>query len=148
MKKRLKLIPVLLCCSLLWAQAQNDGFRRPLEERIETQRIAFITEKVQLTPQEAQAFWPIYNAFRESEREIKAQRAPTKSILDMDEVDAVEYLELQMALEQQEHELKLRFTNDLRPVLSAKKILRFFAAERQFKERLLQLMKQRRKKTN
>ena len=37
--------------------AGHDGWR----ERVRSQKIAFITSEVGLTPQEAEKFWPVYN---------------------------------------------------------------------------------------
>jgi hypothetical protein len=120
--------------------AQSD---RSIEERIEVQRIAFITQRVNLTPQEAQVFWPIYNEYREKEKQIKNDRSDRLEIIDMDEADAEIYVNKILALEQQELDLKKQYIEKLKSVISAKKILRFYAAERMFKERLLQAMNQR-----
>ncbi|MCB0665633.1 MAG: hypothetical protein KDC80_07420, partial [Saprospiraceae bacterium] len=46
---------MLVSCIGLLAQ------ERPVQERIEAQRVAFITQRVNLSPEEAQQFWPIYN---------------------------------------------------------------------------------------
>ena len=137
---RPKLIFFLTIYCLSFVQAQSD---RPIEERIEAQRIAFITQKVNLTPQEAQSFWPIYNEYREKEKQIKSNRSDRFEILDMDEADAVTYLDKILVLEQEELDLKTQYIEKLKSVISAKKIIRFYAAERMFKERLLQAMNQR-----
>ena len=36
-----------------------------LKERIKAQKVAFITERLDLSSKEAQQFWPIYNAFED-----------------------------------------------------------------------------------
>lgn len=132
-------IAIMLLTHLsLMAQAE-----RPIEERIEAQRVAFITQRVNLTPEEAQTFWPIYNEYRDKEKQLKDQRPTRDDIQDMDEADAEKYLDKLLSLEQQELDLKREYTQKLKSVLSAKKILRFYAAERMFKERLLQAMNQR-----
>ncbi len=143
---KLLLIIALLSLPMAVMHSQNDPFQRPLSERIETQRIAFITEKVQLTPEEAQSFWPIYNEFKSNEKDLRAQKKPTTPMLDMSEEQASAFLDKQISIQQQELDLGMTFTKDLRSVLSSKKVIMFFAAERQFKERLLKLMNKRRKK--
>ena len=39
------------------AQEKNEDWK----ERIMNEKIAFFTKEIQLTPEEAQAFWPVYN---------------------------------------------------------------------------------------
>ncbi|MBK8502738.1 MAG: hypothetical protein IPL46_11250 [Saprospiraceae bacterium] len=133
-------ILVLSLCFHNHIDAQAD---RPIEERIEAQRIAFITQRVNFTPQEAQVFWPIYNEYREKEKQIKNSRSDRVEILDMDEADAEIYVDKILSLEQQELDLKKQYFEKLKSVISSKKIIRFYAAERMFKERLLQAMNQR-----
>ena len=43
----------------------QNRFRRGqnFQDRIKAQKIAFFTEKIQLTVQEAERFWPVYNEF-------------------------------------------------------------------------------------
>ena len=55
-----KLIPILILFISFSAFAQRG---EQIEERIKAQKIAFISDKLQLTSEEAQQFWPIYNAF-------------------------------------------------------------------------------------
>jgi hypothetical protein len=65
--------------------------------------------------------------------------------MDMDEAEASKHIHLILQLEQQELDLKKTYFEKLRSVLSAKKIIRFYIAERMFKERLVQVMSQHRK---
>ena len=40
---------------------QNDEQRKKEWERIQSEKIAFITQELDLSPEEAQVFWPVYN---------------------------------------------------------------------------------------
>jgi len=124
------------------ATAQNDS-TRPLEDRIEAQRIAFITETVDLTSREAQAFWPLFNAYRKDEKALKAEKSPSKSPIDMDDAEARDHIQHMLATEQKILDRKKIFVDELEEVLSPKKIMRLFRAERQFKERLLRAINRR-----
>ena len=66
MKRSLTFIVFVL--SLASAFAQPKG--KPSMEEIKARKIAYITEMVQLTPEEAQNFWPLYN---ELQQKIAAQ---------------------------------------------------------------------------
>src|ERR1700743_2088285 len=60
MKKLLSVL-VILCWLALPGQSQNRQ-QRPTEV-IETMKIGFITQRLNLTPDEAQKFWPIYKVY-------------------------------------------------------------------------------------
>ncbi len=146
MIKKVTYLILILTLGLYSIEGQSQDFQRPLEERIESQRIAFITEKVSLSPEEAQSFWPIYNAYRDQIKVLRDQRVPAKKILDMNDAEAASYLDEQVEVERKELNLKIQLTEDLKAILPPRKILRFYAAERLFKERLLQMMRQQQKK--
>jgi hypothetical protein len=57
--KKLFSVLVIFCWLALPAKSQ-DGPKRPMLEAYKT---AFITQRLNLTPEEAQKFWPIYNAY-------------------------------------------------------------------------------------
>ena len=68
----------LLLSSTLFAQGTGRKMKREkrqekMESRIESQKIAFITQKLDLTPTEAQLFWPIYNEYQTKMKEIRQQ---------------------------------------------------------------------------
>lgn len=66
MKKYLLL--VLTLCSFLVVNAQKKGGG---DDKIQALKIAFITQKLELTTSEAQKFWPVYNDY---EGEVKKLR--------------------------------------------------------------------------
>ena len=64
MKKFFALTLCLFASVLLFAQPQgkpNDEQRKKDWERLQAEKIAFITQELDLTPEEAQVFWPVYN---------------------------------------------------------------------------------------
>lgn len=63
---------MLLCCTSL-TFAQQNRF-----EAIESEKVAFITKELKLTPAEAQKFFPIYNKYNEEMWELRrAKRGVT-----------------------------------------------------------------------
>ena len=126
------------------AFSQIDQGRGNLQERIDAQRVAFITEKVNLTPEEAQVFWPLYNRYRNQLEGLRAARTPDKDLIDMTDAEATAYIDEMLRLEQEETALKVSFVQDLKPVLSSRKILRYYRAEKMFKEKLLEALQRRR----
>ena len=55
------------------AQTNKDQ-KGPIRDKIKAQRIAFITERLNLSPDEATKFWPVYNQFSGELEEVKKQQ--------------------------------------------------------------------------
>ena len=47
--------------------------RFPSKEELQSQKIAFFTQELELTPEEAQRFWPVYNAASKKTQAAKKQ---------------------------------------------------------------------------
>ena len=143
-----RLIPIVIMLISISTFAQDRG---KMKERIKAQKVAFITEKLSLTSNEAEKFWPIYNAFEASIENIKSEdlRAVKMEMRNGDDVSdkrADELLEKLMKAEKDMHTAKLKLVKDLNKVISAKKIIQLKAAEDQFNRILLERLKEFREK--
>ncbi|EAR01626.1 hypothetical protein [Maribacter sp. HTCC2170] len=141
-KKIATLFLLLFVATLSFAQ------RRPDKEKIKSLKVAYITERLDLTSSEAQAFWPIYNAheermeaFRQQERtQIYAKLRDMESLSDKEIDDLFQDL---VSLEKQKHEVRQQFLKDIRKVVSAKKTFLLLKTENGFKRRLLKQYRQK-----
>ncbi len=121
MKKYLLILIVLLGSLSCFKARAQDG------EKIKALKIAFITQKLQLTPDEAQKFWPIYDQY---ENEIKGLQLDSKN---------------GPALENEEKLLNIRkkYLNSFEKVLGPQKTNKLFNAERDFREVLIRRLQNR-----
>ena len=69
MKTRIALIITLALNCAVYISGQN-----PNMDRINAYRIAFLTRRLNLTPQEAQKFWPVYNEYQDARFKIQFER--------------------------------------------------------------------------
>jgi mevalonate kinase len=59
------LLLCLLAAGNVWGQ--RGGSREAIDpERLQTARIAYITTRISLKPEQAEKFWPVFNAFTNS----------------------------------------------------------------------------------
>ncbi len=138
-----KLLLILILTLSISSFAQN----KDRQERIKALKIAFITERLQLTETEAQKFWPIYNAFdAENQKMRKATMGKFRKVdfESMSDQEAENHLEDLMATDKRKHELKQQFVKDLSKVLPAKKIILLKASEDAFNRRMMEQFKKRR----
>ncbi len=130
--------------------AQGGQRKKILKDKIEAQKIAYITNELSLTATEAQQFWPIYNefsdkneevvkAFRKSNNEDKAVNPETIS-----DKEAMEMADDQIIQAQKVLEVRKKYHIEFKKVLPPKKLLKLYQAERDFKKYLLKEIKERR----
>ncbi len=143
------LLPILLL--FVSAVSFSQGFRGK-KEKVKALKVAYITDELNLTTEEAQRFWPIYNAFDDKQIELRHEKM--KAILDRFEPGSVEKLSekeassllIQMELiEENLFSLRKKFIKDLQNVLPAKKIIKLKKAEDDFNRQLLRQMRDYRK---
>ncbi|MBN2595929.1 hypothetical protein [Labilibaculum sp.] len=149
MKRILILLTLVVSYSYLGiAQEREHGMHDQMSERFEAQKISFITQKLELTPDEAQVFWPLYNELEKKRKENRDQgrilfrklRNNSAELSDKelgDLSDELIELKLQEAKLQKEYHLKYK------KILPAKKILTLYHTERQFQNMLLKQIKER-----
>lgn len=127
------------------AQAQHGSGMRKFDEnkeKIKAHKVAYITDKLDLTPAEAEKFWPLYN---EHESKVEKERKDFRQkhefdhdqIMDLSDQDAAALIDAQSSHEQQMLDLDRDFTNKLKGVLSPQKILLLIEAEHDFRVELM-----------
>ena len=135
---RIAIISLLITLSIsLQAQERRDKIR----EKIETKRIAFLSDKLELTPEEAQGFWPVYNAFHDAMKEARQHPDDRPEITDS---NADEMLEQMLSDEQKVLDLKKAHIDKFRDIIGAKKTLMLWHYDRKFKEDMIREIKGRR----
>ncbi len=146
MKKIIILSSLLLLASLS-SFAQNN-------KRIKAFKVAHITEALALTPEEAERFWPVYNKYEEELHQYRVldRKKQTKKIVNkggiaqLTEAEAADILANIANLRNAIHQAEKEKYEALKPILSAKKILKLYKAEQSFKKKLLERLKERRQK--
>lgn len=121
---------------------------RPMEERIEALRIAFFTEKLQLTPEESQNFWPLFNEFNKKERALRKTYKMDKSPELLSDAEAESLIDNMFVMEEEMLQLKKEYFGKMREVLPVRKLALLPHIDRQFKERLLREMRNRQERQN
>ena len=132
--KRVILFMVLSIVGIatLIAQGNND--------KIEALKVAFITKRLNLSPEESQKFWPIYNQY---EAEKKQNRLSTiGSVKELKEDGDLTNAEAEVAIakfvefKSKEVDLIKKYIAEFRKILPATKIAKLVTAEDKFKKML------------
>ncbi len=147
--KQLIVIALLMLIPLVNFAQRGKMFGK-VKEKINAQKVAYITKELDLTPQEAQVFWPIFNEFEAQRRQINQEfvgKNIEERVLDINTLTDKEALEMadnQIILAQKLLDLRKKYHAEFKKVLSAKKLLKLYQAEKDFNKYLLKEIKERR----
>ncbi|MCC1483552.1 sensor of ECF-type sigma factor [Winogradskyella immobilis] len=145
------LLTLLLFTSFL--ASSQGGSRQDLRERIKAEKIAFITDKLELTENEAKGFWPIYNKFETTNNnyrsnELRSIKRKMRDNPNMPDDEANNLLSQLVVIENKIHEARVTLVNDLKRVIPSKKIIRLKYVEDDFNRNILQRLRDFREKRN
>lgn len=115
-----------------------------MEKKIESMRIAFITNELNLSPSESQAFWPVFNEMKDKEKAIRMEMKPDKPVDELSEQEANAVLDQQLRLMEKETAIRREYTDRFRKILPATKVLKLQHAEGEFRRQLVNEVKDRR----
>ena len=141
--KKTILVVILLTTTLSFAQ------HRPDREKIKSLKVAFITERLDLSTKEAQVFWPIYNEYQENREALRQKerseiRGKIKNADELSEKQAKDLLEKYISFEDEEEALDKTFLKKVSGVISAKKTLLLLRSEEEFKRQLIKQYRHKR----
>ncbi|WP_431437127.1 hypothetical protein [Chitinophaga caseinilytica] len=150
--KRIKLIGVLFgfipifMLSALAVRSQ-DAPKESGEDKVKSLEILYISRELDLTPEEAQKFWPVYKQYSHevndliSERRKKSKELKTKPRTDE---MANEALDRELGFEKRMLDIKTKYKGEFLKVLPAKKVSGLYRAEREFRSMMIRQLKERR----
>ena len=114
--------------------------------RIEANKIAFITKSLQLTPDEAKVFWPVYDQYQIKVNEIKSNFRKEKKLSEMSDSELEKWIDNRLIMESVLLDEKKAYLAQLKNVIPIRKIGRLFKAEKRFRKKLLKEVRKRMKR--
>ena len=141
------MLVTLVTISLSWAQPgppPPGGEKR--KEKVEALKRSYYSEKLALSPAEAEKFWPIYNEFSKKEdalrKEGKGDRKKGEQP-NFTEKEALTEID-RIAVQKKSHiDLETQFLKDCMPVLGATRTMQLTQIDRDFQRELLEHMRER-----
>lgn len=145
--KRVVIIIIVIATSVVgWAQNQEPNGNA--KSKLEAARIAIITERLNLTPAEAEKFWPLYNQFAQERRNLQQQALQARKGLDMQnltEEQSKRLVKAHQQFKQDKLDLENKYTARINNVITARQMIALKKAEDDFRKMILNRLEQRKR---
>ncbi len=140
---RILVLPLLLAGMNLGAQTKPNE----KQDNLSQQKVIFFTENLQLTPTESGQFWPVYNDYQNRRDKITRDRNTLLKYFESNKANLTEaeaniLIGKYLAFQQEETQLLESYTKKFREFLPAKKVMRIYIVELEFKKWLLENLRQ------
>ena len=139
------IIIIALFLSGFTAVGQNTS-QQDARSKLEAARIALITDRLGLTPEQAQQFWPIYNEYAEQRRMIQQDFRNTRSGMDMNNLTEAQgraLMKARMEGKQRQLNLENKYSDRLMDVINTRQLMALKKAEDDFRAMIIRRIEQR-----
>ncbi len=138
MKKYILTLAILLL-TLSLSFGQRSGQRYD-PEKLQAAKIAFITTRLDLTPNQAEKFWPIYNSYSENRNSVLKEMSALNQNRDaeLSESEAKKRVEQRFELQKRLITAEEKFVEAISKVISYNQILKLNGLNRDFTRQLYQ----------
>ncbi len=118
-------------------------------ERFQAQKVAFFTERMELTAKEAEKFWPVYNDHNNRKEKLEEEsrnllRYLAKNQNNMSDGEIRESLDKYLVNQDKVHQLMLEYHNKYLEILPPGKVVRIYITENLFRTFLLNQLRESR----
>lgn len=143
MKKIVTSLLFLFTSLAVWAQENDVTQQEPVDkqarDKINAARVAYITERLALSPAEAEKFWPLYREYSEKQRGLRQQYNQAKK----EGRPAEELLKMEHDLKQKNLDLEKEYSGRFQQTISPEKLMNLRKAEGDFRKLVMQQVQQR-----
>ncbi len=124
---------------------------KQMPERVKAMKAAFFTEQLELTSEEAEQFWPVYNDYESRKEKLhRDHRASIHYYMEnkesISDEEAKEMLSRIISFKREETKLLEEYQDKFLEILPPKKVMGVFIAEFSFKSYLLKQLREHRGK--
>ncbi len=115
------------------------------KEKLEAARVAFITNRLDLKPEQAEKFWPLFNQFNESRNQLMGEISTINrnSVGETNESKAKEMIKERLVLQQKLLDLEKDFMDNITKVIQPSQALKLGGVNREFTKQVYRMQQNR-----
>ncbi len=137
----------LLISVLTKVQSQDQEKIQSVNDKIEARKIALITQRLELTPEQAAKFWPIYQELSQKQRDIRSDFQQQRRNFDpktASEEEMKKMIDLGLKVKERQLNLEREYSERMRQVITNRQMVNLRRAEEEFRQRLLERIQKQR----
>lgn len=114
------------------------------QDRIRALKVAFITDKLKLTPEESEKFWPVYNQYEAEQKRIRQKYRPDEDLNTMSDQEVERAVLDRFEMEEELIKLKRDYFQRMKAFMAVRKIALLQRSEQEFNKELLRRIQEAR----
>ncbi|MCR5454162.1 MAG: hypothetical protein K6F33_04150 [Bacteroidales bacterium] len=147
---KILLVTILMATTLTTAIAQNTDTSKPAgtydacKQRFKSEKVAYISSRMNFSVEEAQQFWPLYNKYDaifdeigEARRQNYSRKECMKNYDKMTNEKAGDIIAKSFEYDSQELDTRRKYHEELSKLFSQKQILLYYHLEHEFRRQKL-----------
>ena len=142
MKKFTLLFAIIMGTALM---AQPKDFKER-KAKLDAMRVAFITEELELTPEEAQVFWPVFNERNKKVEDLRREMMETmfelrnqgKSLDDLSDTELEKMMKMRFENEKEIAKINEAYHERLVAAVGLRKTAKLYMSEMHFQRKLIE----------
>lgn len=116
------------------------------QDRIRALKVAFITDKLKLTPEESEKFWPVYNQYEAEHKRIRQKYRPDDDLNTLSDQEVERAVLNRFEMEEELIKLKRDYFQRMKAFMAVRKIALLQRSEQEFNKELLRRIQEARGK--
>ena len=151
MKKIITFAIVMVVIAATTANAQpRDKDHKNKWEKFRAEKVAFLTTNLDLTPAEAQEFWPVYNQLEKERWEAHKHRETLDdkvrdAAVNMSDREIIKLTREYAASKQKEADMMVDYNEKFLDILPPEKVLKLYKAENEFRFQMIKKFRDRKR---
>ena len=127
-------------------QNQNNQERQERQKRFMSMKIAYYSERIEFTPEEAEKFWPVYNEFSKEETSMNREHRQISrnfgsEVETMTDEQVEKLIDQHIEVQKKEAQLAADYHAKFKKILPPKKVMKLYITEVEFREYILRQLR-------
>ena len=114
------------------------------QDRIRALKVAFITDKLKLTPEESEKFWPVYNQYEADQKRIRQKYRSELDLNTLSDQEVERAVLDRFEMEEELIKLKRDYFQRMKGFMAVRKIALLQRSEQEFNKELLRRIQESR----
>ncbi len=138
----------LIILFLLLLMQSGYGQKNEAREKIEAARIALITDRLELSPEQAEKFWPLYNEYSDQKKDLARELQQARKGIDqgtMTEDESRQLIDKTLNIRDRQLSLERQYAKRMTEVITTQQLLNLKRAEEDFRKMILRRLEERKR---